>query len=56
MDYWKTWIGLPVTFFKDDGSGYDGNHRVRAVKYLARQRNLQLQIPVRYVPKSMRFE
>lgn len=48
MNYMKGWIGWPVTFFEPTGMNYDGHHRVRAVKWLARRRQLQIHIPVRY--------
>lgn len=50
MYYWKSWIGPPVTFFDESGLNYDGHHRVRACKYIARRLGFQIHIPVRYDP------
>lgn len=51
MFYMKAWIGWPVTFFESCGFHFDGHHRVRAAKFLARRRNFQVMIPVRYSPE-----
>ncbi len=48
MNYWKAWVGPPVTFFDESGLNYDGHRRVRACKYIARMNGFQIQIPVRY--------
>lgn len=48
MFYMRAWIGWPVTYFDHEGLNYDGHHRVRAAKFLARTRKFQVQIPVRY--------
>ena len=52
MDYWKGWVGPPVTIFDPDhqDGGHDANHRVRAVRYLATVRRLQILIPIRFHP------
>lgn len=48
IGYWKSWLGPPATYYESEGVNYDGHHRCRAVKFLARQRGLQIHIPVRY--------
>lgn len=48
MFYWKSWIGHPVTVFRDDDSDYDGHHRMRSTKFVARRRNYQIQVPLRF--------
>lgn len=48
MHYMQAWHGWPVTYFDHDGTNYDGHHRVRAAKFLARRRQFQVMIPVRY--------
>lgn len=51
MRWLQCWLGPPATFFSQAGLNFDGHHRVRAVKYVARQYGIQIQIPVRYDPK-----
>ena len=53
MRYWKCWLGPPVTIYPNLGNRYDGNHRVRACKYLESVFGMQIQIPLRFdsVPK-----
>lgn len=53
MNYWKSWVGLPLTYYSDDGLEYDGQHRCRAVKFLIRRFGVQIQIPVRYGVEMM---
>lgn len=48
MHYWKSWLGPPVTYFSD--TDFDGHHRTRAAKYIAKRFQFQIQIPVRYAP------
>lgn len=48
MFYWKSWIGTPVTVFRDDAIDFDGHHRMRSVKFIARRRNYQVQVPLRF--------
>lgn len=50
MYYWRSWIGPPVTFFDESGLNFDGHHRVRACKFIARRLGMQIHIPVRYDP------
>ncbi len=51
INYWKAWVGPPVTYYDQSGLHYDGQRRTRACKYLARRCDLQIQIPVRYAPE-----
>lgn len=53
MNYWKSWVGLPLTYYADDSLEYDGQHRCRAVKFLIRRFGVQIQIPVRYGREMM---
>lgn len=48
MHYMVSWHGWPVTYFEGEGLNYDGHHRVRAVKFIARRLKKQILIPVRY--------
>ena len=48
MHRWQAWIGWPVTYYENEGLTFDGHHRVRATKFLARRRNLIILVPVRY--------
>jgi len=50
MSYWRSWLGPSVTFYDESGLNFDGHHRVRACKFLARTLGLQIHIPVRYDP------
>jgi len=43
----KVWIGLPIDYIINDNHKVnDGNHRLRAVQYLKRKYNLEIDIPI----------
>lgn len=48
MDYWKSWLGPPLTYYSGEELHYDGHHRWRSVKYIARRRNFQIIAPLRF--------
>lgn len=48
MFFWKCWLGPFVTVFSDKELDYDGHHRTRAVKWIARVKKFQIQVPVRF--------
>lgn len=48
MARWQCWFGAPLTYFQASGLDFDGQHRCRAVKFLARRKRLQIQVPLRY--------
>ena len=48
MGYWQSWLGPPITWYEPVGLQFDGHHRCRATKFLARRKKIQLQMPVRY--------
>ena len=50
MFRFDAWVGWPVTIFKEGTTDYDGNHRMRAVKFLARKWRRQIHVPVRFDP------
>lgn len=48
MERWQCWFGPPLTFYESVGLEFDGQHRCRAVKFLARRRKVMIQVPLRY--------
>ena len=48
MEYWQCWLGPPLTYHESEGLEFDGQHRCRAVKFLARRKGMMIQVPLRY--------
>ncbi len=51
MRYWQAWLGPPLTYHESEGLEFDGQHRCRAAKFLARRYRLQILVPMRYDPR-----
>ena len=56
MNRWQCWFGPPVTYYEDSSLEFDGQHRTRACKFLARVYGTQIQIPLRYSSAYLKEE